>query len=142
MRVCVKGNKILSVQKIQTKILDSECNRSNGRLMQLRFGGIIGGLGSKSFLLHQGQNTVGRYDDELHSDIEIKGDPCMSRRSICIEVLQKEIGFLFKMKVLKATWPVMHNDKPLVEGEVVYLNYGDRIKLGKTLFIFNKASSK
>ena len=149
IRTCVKDNEIISVQKIGAAnneatlpVMPLEGNRSNGMLILLRYGGFLGNLGNKSFALHLGQNTVGRYDDNLHSDIEIKGDPRMSRRSICIEVFQKETGFFFKMKVLRATWPVMHNDKPLVEGEVIYLNYGDNIKLGKTTFIFNKASSK
>lgn len=136
----VKDGKVVSVEKKKTKRLSSEeGNTSSGRLSIVRFGGLLGSMAKKSFPLHVGSNTVGRYDEELHSEIEIKNDNMMSRRSIVIEVIQKETGFLFKLQVLKATNPVMHNNKPLIEGEIIYLNYGDSIKLGKTEFIFEKA---
>ena len=138
----IKGGHIVSVRKRNTKPVATDGNLSNGKLTVLRYGGLLGSFGSKSYPLHPGQNTVGRYDEDLHSDIEIKGDASMSRRSVVIEVIQKESGYFFKLKVLKAANPVMHNHKPLIEGEVIYLNYGDKIKLGKTLFEFNKATDK
>ncbi len=39
------------------------------------------------------------------------------------------------MKVLRAANPVLHNDKPLMEGEIIYLNYGDSIRLGELRYV-------
>lgn len=91
------------------------------------------------FELKEGDNIIGRKDNELKSDIQIEGDAAISRRSIQISVLKSERGYLFKLTVLKATNKVFHNAKPLLEGERVYLNYGDTLVLGKTHFVFDKA---
>ncbi len=134
----ISDGKVVSVSKKQTKVVVQDPNDSKGKLTVVRYKGIFGSLANKTFPLHLGQNTVGRYDEDLHSDIEIKGDATMSRRSVVIDVIRRETGYLFKLKVLKAANPVMHNSKPLVEGETVYLNYGDSLKLGKTTFVFGK----
>ena len=134
----IKAGEIAGIEKKGTKPLASDANMSSGRLVRL--GNLLKGIGKKSYKLRIGINSIGRYDENLHSDIEIKNDSTMSRRSIVIEVIQKENGYLFKLKVLKAANPMMHNDKPLIEGEAVYLNYGDSIKLGKTAFVFEKAT--
>lgn len=62
----------------------------------------------------------------------------MSRRSIEILVQQSDKGYTFKLTVLNATNPVLHNNKPLMKGESVSLNFGDTILLGKTKFRFEK----
>lgn len=118
----------------ETKKTDAE-NTSMGKLSIVRFHGL---LGRKTYNLHIGTNTIGRYDPELPCDIEIKNDSFMSRRSVSIEVRQTENGYTFKMNVLNASNPVYHNNKPLVVGEIPYLNYGDSIKLGNTTFYFDK----
>ena len=96
------------------------------------------GLSRKVYPLSLGRNTIGRYDEELHSDIEVKGDTFMSRRSVCIDVTEQDGACLFKLSVLNATNPVLHNERPLIAGESLYLNYGDCIRLGSTLLKFDK----
>lgn len=124
-----------SPQSSPTKKTDPQ-NTSMGKLTLVRFHGL---LGKKTYRLHLGQNTIGRYDPNLACDIEIKNDNYMSRRSVVIDVIQTENGYQFKMKVLNAANPVLHNNKPLVVGECPYLNYGDSITLGNTTFNFEKA---
>lgn len=121
-----------------TKKLPNDGLNGSGCLEIVRFGGMLGGIANTRFPLHMGLNTVGRADSDTPSDINIKNDPTISRRSVIIEVIPKENGFLFKMKVLRAANPVLHNDKPLMEGEIIYLNYGDSIRLGRTTLRFNK----
>ncbi len=122
-----------------TKVLPTYAMTSTGVIEIVRFGGLLGKMGNTSFPLHEGQNTIGRADVDLPSDIEIKNDTTVSRRSVAIEVTNKEgKGYQFKLKVLRALNPVMHNDKPLIEGEIVYLNYGDSIRLGKTTLRFKR----
>lgn len=139
LEISVKGGKVVDTEKRKTKPLDLQGISGKGKLTIVRFHGFLGGLGKKSFPLHVGSNTIGRYDENLRCDIEIKNDAYMSRRSVNIDVIQKGNGFMFKFTVFRAANPVMHNNKPLVEGESVYLNYGDRIQLGNTIFNFEKA---
>ncbi len=92
-----------------------------------------------------GKMIVGRYDKDCLSDISIKNDEYMSRRSIEIEVVpqydERRVvkGYFYKLRVLKATNPVLLNNAVLAEGDVVSLNFGDSIILGKTKFLFIKA---
>lgn len=139
LEIQVKEGCVVRMEKKKTKPLDIQGMSGKGKLSIVRFHGLLGGWGKKSYPLHVGSNTIGRYDEDLRCDIEIKNDDYMSRRSVVIEVIQKEKGFLFKFTVLKAANPVMHNNKPLVVGESIYLNYGDSIRLGNTTFNFEKA---
>lgn len=104
-----------------------------GKLVLLRRGWL-----NKDYPLAEGSHTVGRHDDAEMSDISIKNDPGMSRRSIRIDVGLTSQGYTFKLTVLKATNPVLHNGKPLMKGEAVSLNFGDSIVMGKTKFRFDK----
>ena len=138
IEINVKEGKIVSVERKSTPYIHHSEQTSKGKLTLIRFKGIFNKLGSKSYPLHLGENTIGRYDEDLRCDIEIHNDAYASRRSVVIEVLEKDNGFLYRMSVLKAANPVMHNNKPLTVGEVVYLNYGDSIQLGNTKFNFEK----
>ena len=134
IEISVKEGKIVSVERKSTPYIHHPKQKSKGKLTLVRFKGVF----KRSYPLHLGQNTIGRYDGNLRCDIEIHNDVYASRRSVVIEVIEKEYGFLYRMSVLKAANPVMHNHKPLTVGEVVYLNYGDNIQLGKTIFNFEK----
>lgn len=93
----------------------------------------------KSYPLHAGQNVIGRTDADMPSDISIKNDKEVSRRSIAIEVSKADIGgWIIVLKVLKCANAVLHNDVELGEGDCVSLNYGDSIVLGRTKLRFEK----
>lgn len=79
--------------------------------------------------------VVGRQSMESPSDISIAGDETMSRRSVAIICDQVN----YKLQVLNATNPVIFNDRKLNTGDCVYLTFGDKFVLGKTLIIFEKA---
>ncbi len=104
-----------------------------GKLTLLRKGWV-----NKNYHLNEGKNVIGRHDESEMSDISIKNDSAMSRRSVEIEVRRTDKGYLFKLTVLKATNPVLHNNSPLMAGESVSLNFGDSIVIGKTKFRFDK----
>lgn len=107
-----------------------------GKLILIRKGWF-----NKEFRLSQGSNIIGRYDADPrgNSDIAISDDPLMSRRSIDISMEHHELkGFKFRLKVLRATNPVLVNNNPLVVGEDFSLNFNDSIILGKTQFRFVK----
>lgn len=82
-----------------------------------------------SYVLSEGSNTIGRQNEETPSDIQLR-DPYISRRSIDIEVIDSESGYLFKLTVKKAANPVYINGQEHDEGTSIYLNDGDTIQLG------------
>lgn len=127
--------KISLVVREKTMVVDSVDTVAmlKGKLVLLRRGWL-----NKDFHLGEGSYTVGRYDESEMSDISIKNDSGISRRSIRINVSLTTKGYVFKLTVLKATNPVLHNDFPLSLGESVSLNFGDTITLGKTRFRFEK----
>lgn len=127
--------KIIATVREKTNILyiDEAENLIKGKLVLLRRGWL-----NKDYHLGVGKHTVGRYDEAEMSDIAIKGDNSISRRSIRIDVGQTPKGYTFKLVVLKATNPVLLNNSRLSIGEIVSLNFGDTIALGKTKFRFEK----
>lgn len=128
--------KIAAEVRAKTHVVESDVDSimlTKGKLTLLRRGWL-----NKDYPLGLGTHTIGRFDSEQMSDISIKNDSSMSRRSIKIDVVQSPKGFLFKLTVLKATNPVLHNNVALSTGETVSLNFGDGIVLGKTRFRFDK----
>lgn len=84
-----------------------------------------------------GEHTIGRMDMQLPSTISVKGDNTMSRRSVSIHAtISAAAGFTYKLCVLSATNPVFLSGRCLTQGEEVYLNFGDELRLGKTTFRF------
>lgn len=98
-------------------------------------------INKREYELSKGTHYVGRYDEENNSDFAIK-DKYASKRSIKIEVNLNGESLLYKLTVEKATNPVYHNNKELSVGDVVYISYGDTIKLGKTLIRVEKCRQK
>ncbi len=95
----------------------------------------LGKMFNDSFPLKTGLTTIGRYDSECMSDISIKGDSYMSRRSASIEVKYDNIqGFTYRLRVLAATNPVLLNGQNMNVGADAFLNFGDIIVLGNTRF--------
>lgn len=129
-----KGKIAVDVRKkTEVVTVTGTIQRYKGKLVLLRRGWL-----NKDYHLSLGKNTVGRYDEAEMSDISLKNDPAMSRRSIEIEVVQTDKGYTFKLKILKATNPVLLNGKPLTKGEIISLNFGDYITLGATRLRFDK----
>lgn len=92
---------------------------------------------NQKFQLYEGTTTVGRFDEDTPSDISIRGDETMSRRSIAIIIEEEDGIFDFKLRVLNATNKVKVNDRMIKEGAEVYLEFGDLIMLGNSKFKFD-----
>lgn len=89
-------------------------------------------LAKKEYRLSKGTHYVGRQDELNGSDFSIK-DKYASSRSVRIDVNENGGRLVYKMTVERAMNPVYHNNSELTVGDIVYLTYGDTIKLGKTL---------
>lgn len=122
--------KIISKTKI---ILPTNPTTHRGKLHVANFF-----LFKKEFSLKIGKNIIGRRDKDFPSDIEFE-DHTMSRKSVNLEVIYKNGGYHFLLKVLNATNPVLVNNQEFHIGDSVYLNYGDVFILGQTTIRFVKA---
>ncbi len=89
----------------------------------------------RNYSLKQGSTIIGRRDDKEPSDISIN-DITASRRSVRIEVTKGEQTgrHIFKLVVLRTTNAVYVNHNALYTNSSIYLNYGDTIKIGETVF--------
>ncbi len=132
-------------EAIKEKVKLSEKSSVVTERVRIRKGKMIngklvwGGLFSrKSYILHEGENYIGREDKDLPSDVSLKDDYA-SRRSIKIEVLPGNKGNSFKLTVENATNPILVNGQSLPVGSGVFLNFGDTIVLGNTTITFKEA---
>lgn len=113
----------------ETHVVGNHKQKGAGKLAK------IGKMFNDYYELPIGEHTIGRYDETCRSDIQVKGDSYMSRRSICINVTFNSLeGFSYLLRVLQATNPVTLNGHPLANGSETYLNFGDIITLGHTKF--------
>lgn len=128
----VDGGKVVEVKK-KTMVFPSISTESAP--MQLVIGRF---LSKKIYPLGKGTHIIGRDDSDEQSNFPIK-DTTVSRRSIQIDVNSIGGSLSYKMTVLRSTNPVYHNSVELTVGDIVYLNYGDTIKLGNTLIKVQKA---
>ena len=90
------------------------------------------------FPIIKGSYFIGRADPDNQPDIPLNGDTTVSRKSVQIEVIDGG-GYedrLYPLTVIKATNPVTVNGKRLRAGESVFLNFDDRITMGKTELVF------
>lgn len=94
----------------------------------------------KFFVLNEGSNTIGRFDELMPSTVMIEGDLEMSRRSVEINVVRVkgQSDYFYDLAILKSTNPVFVNGRPVGYGKKVRLNYGDTICMGKTTISFVK----
>lgn len=85
--------------------------------------------------LKPGSIIIGRIDDKEPSDISIS-DATASRQSVKIVVKKGELSgrHTFKLIVLRTTNAIYINNNALYSKGSIYLNYGDRIKVGETVF--------
>ncbi len=94
-------------------------------------------LGKKEYSLSKGRHYIGRSDQVQNSDFAIN-DKYASCRSVRIDVNEIGGNLVYKLTVERATNPVYHNSHELAVDDIVYLSYGDTLKLGKTLIKVQK----
>lgn len=96
------------------------------------------------FPIVKGSYFIGRADPDEQPEIPITGDTTVSRRSVQVEVIKGSDPDerLYSFTVIKATNPVTVNGKRLRAGESVFLNFDDKITMGKTELVFMRDSHK
>lgn len=89
----------------------------------------------RNYALKTGSVVIGRRDNTEPSDISIN-DATASRQSVRIDVTKGEQTgrHIFKLTVMRTTNAVYVNHNALYAKSSIYLNYGDTIKVGETMF--------
>ena len=124
-----RGEDGISTRRRTQIIAESEFTTSEGILVWNKEEQIL------SYTLQPGNTIIGRADDGEPSDISIDDDTA-SRRSvrICVTKGEQTGKYNFKLTVLRTTNAVYVNSNALYAHSSIYLNYGDHIKIGETMF--------
>ncbi|WP_106830278.1 FHA domain-containing protein [Parabacteroides pacaensis] len=91
-----------------------------------------------TFNLKMGQNVIGRVAETGKADIKLCNDEYMSRQHVRIDVIKKPMGIEHRLVEINSKNPVILNENPIPRNEILILNFGDRLVLGKTKVIFEK----
>ena len=125
-----KQEKEEAPRKPTTK-LDKSAQQGLGELVWGSF------FSRKHFALRPGSIYIGRKDEDERSNLQLT-DKYVSRRSVKLDVIPSDKGYLFKMTVEHASNPVYVNSTEVAVNNSIYLNYDDVITLGKTKLVFKK----
>ena len=86
--------------------------------------------------LHSGAFVLGRQSSDSKADIKLAPDPYMSRDHALLEVSLMNGRQSFKIKALKDNNPVYINNSMIRPSDVVLLQPGDIIVMGRTKIVF------
>ena len=92
----------------------------------------------KIYPLKLGRNVIGRIAQTGTADIQLSDDIYMSRSHIEIDIVQASLGLEHRLVEINSKNEVLLNDKPLPHGDILILQFGDKMILGKTEVIFEK----
>ena len=82
--------------------------------------------------LKPGNNVIGRRASTSTADIKISNDMYMSRRHVQIDVIKKPMGYEHRLVEIGSTNIIKLNHRPINRGDIIVLNFGDVLTLGKT----------
>ena len=82
--------------------------------------------------LKMGTNVIGRLAQSGKADIQITNDQYMSRRHLQIDVVKTAYGIEHHLVEINSKNIIILNDKPIQRGDILKLNFGDKLRLGRT----------
>ena len=100
-------------------------------------------LGQKEYSLHKGQNTIGRKAQTGHAEVQLcdlngEVDRYMSRQHAIIAIKEGGSGLEHHLQPTNPKNPIKVNGKPLENGDIVVLQWGDRLTFGHTELLFER----
>jgi hypothetical protein len=95
---------------------------------------------SKTYPLRLGSNVIGRIAQSGTADLQISNDEYMSRRHVQIDVVKKNGIIEHHLVEINSKNIVYLNGKPIERGDVLILNFGDKLTLGKTTVYLEKTA--
>ena len=104
---------------------------------------VIGQLQIKTtgdiYPLFEGEYIVGRTGTAKEAGLKLAvSDRSMSRLHLKMKVVKVSFNYYHIVENAENKKPTYINGRELQQGEVVYLNYGDTLKMGETYIEFNK----
>lgn len=92
-----------------------------------------------AYQLKEGTNVLGRNAASCTADIKIDTtDMTMSRRHLHIDVVKTEWGFEHRLVEIGAKNNIVLNGNPIHRGDILKLEFGDKMTLGQTDVIFDR----
>lgn len=91
----------------------------------------------RCFQLKEGTNVLGRVAKSGTADLKISTDPYMSRRHLQIDVVKTAWGLEHRLVEIDSKNIIILNGRPIQRGDILSLNFGDRMMLGKTEVVFD-----
>lgn len=91
-------------------------------------------VGDVDYHLTEGENTIGRKAASSNADVQLAvDDKRMSREHVCVSVIKMPKGdYQHTIRNVTTKNSVFVNGKEMQEGEMIILQYGDVVRLGKT----------
>ena len=104
---------------------------------------VIGQLQIKStgdiYPLFEGEYIIGRTGTAKEAGLKlVVSDRSMSRLHLKMKVVKTTLNYYHSVENAENQKPTYINGRELQQDEVVYLNYGDTLKMGGTYIEFNK----
>lgn len=93
----------------------------------------------RAFQLKMGTNILGRVAESGKADLKISTDPYMSRSHLRIDVVEAALGIEHRLVEIGAKNNIILNGHPIQRGDILKLNYGDEMTLGKTIVVFDRS---
>lgn len=91
----------------------------------------------RCFQLKEGTNVLGRVASSGTADLKISHDPYMSRRHLQVDVVKTPLGLEHRLVEIDSKNIIVLNGRPIQRGDVLKLNVGDRMMLGRTEVAFD-----
>lgn len=113
---------------------DDEATQLPGSMMQKKsdMGQIRVATTNQRCPLKMGTNVIGRIAQSGKADIQITQDPYMSRRHLQIDVVKTAHGIEHHLVEINSKNIIVLNGKPIQRNDILVLNFGDKLTLGKT----------
>lgn len=96
--------------------------------------------------LRKGSQILGRLAESKKADLQIGSinysDPYMSRLSVKIDIIETSRGIEHHLVDVGSTNPIKVNGKKINPGDVVVLNFGDKLTLGRTDLILEETNEE
>lgn len=92
----------------------------------------------RCFQLKEGSNVLGRVAKSGTADLKICEDPYMSRRHLQVDVVKTPHGLEHRLVEIDSKNVIVLNGRPIQRGDILKLNFGDRMVLGKTEVVFDR----
>ena len=104
---------------------------------------VLGQLQIKStgdvYDLFEGEYIVGRTGTAKEAGLKLAvSDRTMSRLHLKMKVVKTKLNYVHSVENAENKKPTFINGRELQKGEIVYLNYGDTLKMGETYVEFIK----